>query len=100
MIRRPVISTRTDTLFPDTTCFRSAAGQLDRPRVEAEADIGGLRRRLDRPVMGKQYALRTALEDRRGNRRIRDVRETLRREYHRDIALSQNLQPFADTRRE
>src|SRR3546814_9860369 len=29
MIRRPPRSTRTDTLFPYTTLFRSAAGQLD-----------------------------------------------------------------------
>src|SRR3546814_10569087 len=31
MIRRPPISTRTDTLFPYTTLFRSACGQLSRP---------------------------------------------------------------------
>src|SRR3546814_3034839 len=29
MIRRPPISTRTDTLFPYTTLFRSRAGDLD-----------------------------------------------------------------------
>src|SRR3546814_6222415 len=28
MIRRPPRSTRTDTLFPDTTLFRSGSGQL------------------------------------------------------------------------
>src|SRR3546814_4989586 len=28
MIRRPPISTRTDTLFPDTTLFRSVVGDL------------------------------------------------------------------------
>src|SRR3546814_19311312 len=30
MIRRPPISTRTDTLFPYTTLFRSVAVQVDR----------------------------------------------------------------------
>src|SRR3546814_13439042 len=34
MIRRPPISTRTDTLFPYTTLFRSAVGGL--PRVATE----------------------------------------------------------------
>src|SRR3546814_14221463 len=32
MIRRPPRSTRTDTLFPYTTLFRSAAGSRDRGR--------------------------------------------------------------------
>src|SRR3546814_6998285 len=31
MIRRPPRSTRTDTLFPYTTLFRSSAAQTDRP---------------------------------------------------------------------
>src|SRR3546814_4724042 len=33
MIRRPPISTRTDTLFPYTTLFRSAGGRLTRHLV-------------------------------------------------------------------
>src|SRR3546814_5775010 len=32
MIRRPPRSTRTDTLFPYTTLFRSCRGARDRPR--------------------------------------------------------------------
>src|SRR3546814_5645944 len=33
MIRRPPRSTRTDTLFPYTTLFRSQAGTLDSPPI-------------------------------------------------------------------
>src|SRR3546814_6636919 len=36
MIRRPPISTRTDTLFPYTTLFRSAAGGAAPPRRGAQ----------------------------------------------------------------
>src|SRR3546814_8612222 len=39
MIRRPPRSTRTDTLFPYTTLFRSAEGEIH--RVHA-AEIGGV----------------------------------------------------------
>src|SRR3546814_20794545 len=37
MIRRPPRSTRTDTLFPYTTRFRSDAGQQQRRRRQADA---------------------------------------------------------------
>src|SRR3546814_4157194 len=97
MIRRPPRSTRTDTLFPYTTLFRS---QLDLPRVEAKADIGRLALRLDRPVIRQQYALRATLDDRGCDRRIRNVGQRLRREHDADILLAQHLQPFADARRE
>src|SRR3546814_8479187 len=40
MIRRPPRSTRTDTLFPYTTLFRSAAAPaLDRSKQESEVDV-------------------------------------------------------------
>src|SRR3546814_2231119 len=42
MIRRPPRSTRTDTLFPYTTLFRSAAGRAADDRV-ASLVIGGTR---------------------------------------------------------
>src|SRR3546814_12562292 len=45
MIRRPPRSTRTDTLFPYTTLFRSDL-PLRRPRHRADADLPG-RRALD-----------------------------------------------------
>src|SRR3546814_13397878 len=39
MIRRPPRSTRTDTLFPYTTLFRSLqAGSLEEPRFDLELD--------------------------------------------------------------
>src|SRR3546814_2313665 len=51
MIRRPPISTRTDTLFPYTTLFRSLRGRRGRraaggdPRLRLRR-LAGLRRRL------------------------------------------------------
>src|SRR3546814_9546249 len=113
MIRRPPRSTRTDTLFPYTTLFRSEksvaarrlqiilplgdrpADQFDLPRVESETDIGGLALRLDGAVVGKQYPLRTAFDDRGCDAAIRNVSETLRCEHHGYILLAQHLQPFA-----
>src|SRR3546814_5648658 len=46
MIRRPPRSTRTDTLFPYTTLFRSedAPGHLARRRRRPESDVRGPRR--------------------------------------------------------
>src|SRR3546814_12988823 len=42
MIRRPPSSTRTDTLFPYTTLFRSpAAAGIDEPVQDAEGQSGG-----------------------------------------------------------
>src|SRR3546814_4828840 len=38
MIRRPPRSTRTDTLFPYTTLFRSAAGHAVRPEFNRRRD--------------------------------------------------------------
>src|SRR3546814_3046850 len=46
MIRRPPRSTRTDTLFPYTTLFRSDI-EVERPRAPALADAAA-ERRLDR----------------------------------------------------
>src|SRR3546814_5606262 len=40
MIRRPPRSTRTDTLFPYTTLFRSCTGHPARDRVEQVAVVG------------------------------------------------------------
>src|SRR3546814_8535344 len=37
MIRRPPRSTRTDTLFPDTTLFRSPAAEYDHARHAPDA---------------------------------------------------------------
>src|SRR3546814_5569787 len=50
MIRRPPRSTRTDTLFPYTTLFRSMFGQ---PRVE-EIDYRPDSRHVPHPIVGQQ----------------------------------------------
>src|SRR3546814_4626743 len=46
MIRRPPRSTRTDTLFPYTTLFRSARHLADPRDVEHLADLCGAQQRL------------------------------------------------------
>src|SRR3546814_8665318 len=54
MIRRPPRSTRTDTLFPYTTLFRSP-GSEDRPAAasgERREDLSG--RRREEPVVGAE----------------------------------------------
>src|SRR3546814_9236466 len=56
MIRRPPRSTRTDTLFPYTTLFRSARallpedGQRRRRAMVDDMDVGNLMRRRDQVV--------------------------------------------------
>src|SRR3546814_16278246 len=65
MIRRPPISTRTDTLFPYTTLFRSLG--IDRLADRAEDADGGAVMLLDRPL-----ALPRQCAD-RGRRGIEDV---------------------------
>src|SRR3546814_18222954 len=53
MIRRPPRSTRTDTLFPYTTLFRSAARRHTRHRLRDEAVRA---RRLPRPAVLRPHA--------------------------------------------
>src|SRR3546814_10440163 len=48
MIRRPPRSTRTDTLFPYTTLFRSRAGEVDRGQFVTI--VGALGRGDEQPV--------------------------------------------------
>src|SRR3546814_7988221 len=48
MIRRPPRSTRTDTLFPYTTLFRSLGRDLERAQVGVDHGRGGGRPALDR----------------------------------------------------
>src|SRR3546814_15302962 len=45
MIRRPPRSTRTDTLFPYTTLFRSYAADVEGVGIGHEAPIAAIRRR-------------------------------------------------------
>src|SRR3546814_12007991 len=51
MIRRPPRSTRTDTLFPYTTLFRSVAGQP----VEPRGDVGRVDRHLSRRAARRSF---------------------------------------------
>src|SRR3546814_3492080 len=56
MIRRPPRSTRTDTLFPYTTLFRSDGGRGPRPEAGGQLDYRRLLRRAQpqrrRPALG------------------------------------------------
>src|SRR3546814_9660220 len=61
MIRRPPRSTRTDTLFPYTTLFRSETVRLDgvdaRAPAQDEGDPGALQGRQAAPAAGDHAAL-------------------------------------------
>src|SRR3546814_7461602 len=48
MLRRPPRSTRTDTLFPDTTLFRSFIAAVEMHLLDGFADLGGDVHRLAR----------------------------------------------------
>src|SRR3546814_10404276 len=82
MIRRPPRSTRTDTLFPYTTLFRSAAGRTAQGAAQGLSDpVYGQRdgrelapaRGPDRQEMGRVRPgrIRGGRKDPRGNRRDR-----------------------------
>src|SRR3546814_2337258 len=73
MIRRPPRSTRTDTLFPYTTLFRSTIGNAGRVAVEWVAGqvmpvaINRLQRRRERGVVPAEVGVRQdrlAVDDR------------------------------------
>src|SRR3546814_2133729 len=89
MIRRPPRSTRTDTLFPYTTLFRSLDPCLDRIRKEADGDT---------IVIGGPPCQAYSLVGRARNRGIKnydpatDHRHFLYREY---IRILGRLQPIA-----
>src|SRR3546814_7275375 len=66
MIRRPPRSTRTDTLFPYTTLFRSQWRERQKAaknavsRAEKEmAALAAERSRIDQALHGQRYALRS-----------------------------------------
>src|SRR3546814_9804145 len=52
MIRRPPRATRTDTLFPYTTLFRSISGQALAGRAQMQAQKFGARLAVSRDVTG------------------------------------------------
>src|SRR3546814_13006530 len=55
MIRRPPRSTRTDTLFPYTTLFRSEADHLAQVALQGVARIGREGRVVDRRAVGDHH---------------------------------------------
>src|SRR3546814_1272371 len=87
MIRRPPRSTRTDTLFPYTTLFRSAEHEADRRGAEAGAGRRGAADRVRTGDEGigamidvEQYALRAFEQDARAG--LADLFQALRSEEH------------------
>src|SRR3546814_16474592 len=57
MIRRPTRSTRTYTLFPDPTLFRSILGRKNRPRKESSLKMDESRINTHiKPLLGKRHA--------------------------------------------
>src|SRR3546814_8839668 len=65
MIRRPPRSTRTDTLFPYTTLFRSDAASVTatRTRSIAASGSGGTRPRTSRSLTRARYSSRLSSEE-------------------------------------
>ena len=59
-LEQPVAARRLEIIL---ALRRRARDQFDLPGVEPEARIGHLALRLDRAVVGKQYALRAAFDD-------------------------------------
>src|SRR3546814_7927560 len=70
MLRRPQRSTRTDTIFPDTTPFRSKVGE----RLRDLAPVAGQHHRLVRPGEAEaQLRMRGALQEHRLVDQLGDV---------------------------
>src|SRR3546814_11762018 len=80
MIRRPPRSTRTDTLFPDTTLFRSEHPDLD---IVARADIGG---QLERAGHLIEIIARRAVE---AERHVARIARRLAQQAHRKAPRSE-----------
>src|SRR3546814_18757054 len=60
MIRRPPRSTRTDTLFPYTTRFRSEAGRL---RAAATSEEGAIAEGIDTRQVATEERIRRTVTD-------------------------------------
>src|SRR3546814_6266892 len=89
MIRRPPRSTRTDTLFPDTTLFRSAGGNTRLLDAGVGLTAGpacrggaGSLPRAARVAAGRAAALRGTVRMRAGRGHDRGVRRAPRSEEH------------------
>src|SRR3546814_13778942 len=83
MIRRPPRSTRTDTLFPDTTLFRSRAMMLEsevrtNPAMRADRFVEDWRKLADR-----ERAYRDTFDNRRAAK-VRGSMATMAKSLERD----------------
>src|SRR3546814_4741542 len=84
MIRRPPRSTRTDTLFPYTTLFRSAAAHVPYDRVLHAVPSGGLApdERLDRQqLLARMWEVVNALPPRRSEEHTSELQSLMRISY-------------------
>src|SRR3546814_20631075 len=75
MLRRPPRSTRTDTLFPYTTLFRSAGG--DRTRVPPPRRAAGVRQHRRR----RRQRVRAALPRQRSEEHTSELQSLMRISY-------------------
>src|SRR3546814_2321550 len=73
MIRRPPRSTRTDTLFPYTTLFRSAQADVAKREWDAEHPLSGLKKAVS-GITGKPSEPAHAIE--RGSDGLRSEEHT------------------------
>src|SRR3546814_5774789 len=78
MIRRPPRSTRTDTLFPYTTPFRSRIRTVQRTSCSAAASSSKKRRRRDREAGG---ACMAAVSDSRSEEHTSELQSLMRISY-------------------
>src|SRR3546814_2519080 len=82
MIRRPPRSTRTDTLFPYTTLFRSEAPGV----AQAGRDAGGLSRGVGHAArgacaLGRRYGHRRRHTDGRSEEHTSELQSLMRNSY-------------------
>src|SRR3546814_2713598 len=104
MIRRPPRSTRTDTLFPYTTLFRSASRTYHgaHPRVGAAGrDRGGVRRRTRNhiPAVAVRSQQISAHQRRRESMKLAPHSETYKRaERNADVARGASLHSLHEIR--
>src|SRR3546814_7571010 len=82
MIRRPPRSTRTDTLFPYTTLFRSAAAAIEDDELYLAGQL--LPRRFERKAIGFAEAFEHLHIVRRGRVRFRP-------RHHRTLLQAQRM---------
>src|SRR3546814_11573198 len=80
MIRRPPISTRTDTLFPYTTLFRSAYGFPN--LTDAEWRWGGEAATIKTTIMGGRHGMMPPQGPAIGDQGVRDVAAFVSTQLH------------------